>query len=381
LHGILQHIDWAAFGRLVDEHKGDHRVRRLSCKDQLIALLFGQLSGAPSLRAIEDGLHSHANRLYHIGARPVARSTLAEANETRPAAVFGGLFAHMCARAQPGKARAVKEAIYLIDSTSIDLSRQFAHWARFSAEQCAAKAHIVYDAVGEKPVHFVVTPARVNDICAARDMPINAGATYVFDLGYYDFGWWRQLHDKRCRIVTRFKVNTPLRSPVTRPMPADPKLEDGAEILGDRVGLLPARLAANRRNPFDGEVREVTVRISTGRILRLLSNDLTADARVIADLYRKRWAIELFFRWVKQTLRITKPIGRSENALRIQIVVALIAYLVIQIAHRTQQAVTQLTAFARLVRSNLMHRKPVNSLRSKPNPPPDDPRQLAFQLT
>ena len=152
-------------------------------------------------------------------------------------------------------------------------------------------------------------------------MPVEAGATYVFDLGYYDFGFFAKLDALGCRLVTRFKANTPLNSPRDLPLPP------GSTLLGDRIGFLPARQAMNRKNPMQDGVREIVVRTETGETLRLMTNDLDAPAQEIADLYKRRWRIELFFRLMKQTLRITKFVGRSENAVRIQIAVALIAYL------------------------------------------------------
>lgn len=371
-HAMLKHVPWHVFDRLVDDHGADARVRRLSTKDQLIALLYGQLSGAQSLREIEGGLASHANRLYHLGGRDVSRSTLADANARRPNAVFAGLFADLVQRAGRGLRRKVGEAVYLVDSTSLRLSQLSAEWARFSNGVCGAKLHIVYDADGEHPVDAVVTPARVNDITVAKTLPIDVGATYVFDLGYYSYGWWAELDAKGCRIVTRLKSNTNLNVVATN------KVEDDA-ILSDRIGHLPVRLAASRRNPFQQPVREIRVRIDTGKILRIVSNDLDAPAAEIAALYKRRWQVELFFRWIKQTLKIKHFLGTSENAVRIQIAVALIAFLLLRLAYATQHAVDSLLAFSRLVRSNLMHRRAIDAL-LKPPPIIQDQRQLSFSL-
>jgi transposase len=338
----------------------------------LIALLYGQLSGAQSLREIEGGLASHASRLYHLGARDVSRSTLADANATRPSAVFASLFADLVQRAGRGLRRKVGEAVYLVDSTGLRLSQLSADWARFSNGVCGAKLHIVYDADGEHPVDAVVTPARVNDITVAKTLPIAAGATYVFDLGYYSYAWWAELDAQGCRIVTRLKSNTPLNVVTTNPV-AD------ATILSDRIGHLPARLAASRSNPFQEPVREIRVRIDNGKVLRIVSNDLDAPAAEIAALYKRRWQVELFFRWIKQTLKIKHFLGTSENAVRIQIAVALIAFLLLRLAYATQHAVDGLLAFTRLVRSNLMHRRSIDAL-LKPPPIIQDQRQLNLSL-
>lgn len=371
-HDILKHVPWGEFDRLVAEHQADKHVRRLPTKSQFIALLYGQLSGAASLRELVGGLESHAVRLYHVGGRPVSRSTLADANALRPNAVFGELFAAMVDRAQRGLRRAIGEAVYLIDSTGLRLSGLGSEWAHFSAKACGAKVHVIYDARAERPIYAAVTAANVNDITAAQAMPIEAGATYVFDLGYYDYGWWAKMDAAGCRIVTRFKANTPLA------VTAELAVPQGSDILSDRIGLLPQRQARSRKNPFSDPVREIRVRIDTGKVLRILCNDLDASPQEIANLYKRRWAIELFFRWVKQTLKIRHFLGASENAVRIQIAVALIAFLLLRLAQETQEAVQSPLAFARLVRANLMHRKRIDRLIGDDPIPKINPSQMVL---
>jgi hypothetical protein len=325
------------------------------------------------LREIEDGLKSHRSRLYHVNVKPVKRSTLADANASRPVPVYTGVLKRLMKQAHRGLRRSLEETTYLIDSTSLRLNELSKDWARFSSDVCGAKAHVIYDADAGCPVYMAVTAANVNDITAAQAMPVEAGASYVFDLGYYDYGWWARLDAAGCRIVTRFKSNTPLYTIEERPVAGD-----GA-ILSDRVGYLPARQAKNRKNPFSDPVREVRVRIETGKILRILSNDLDASAEEIAALYKHRWEIELFFRWIKQNLKIKKFLGASENAVRIQIAVALIAYLLLRLAHAAQKSGMTLLAFTRLVRSNLMQMKRIDRLLEDDIETPPDDRQMAFQ--
>jgi hypothetical protein len=374
MHGLLKHLPWSEFDRLVDEYGADARVRRLSTKTQFVALLFGQLSGAASLREIETAMTSHAARLYHLGARAVSRSTLADANALRPHTVFSGLFAHMVRMAGRGFRRSTAEAVRLIDSTGVRLSGVAAEWARFSKGVCGAKAHIIYDPDADRPLYLEVTPAKVNDVTAAQAMPVEPGATYVFDLGYYHYAWWAKLDAAGCRIVTRLKKNTPLA--VAR----DLTLPPGSTLLYDRIGHLPERLTTTRQNPFQDPVREIGVVLEDGKTLRVVTNDLDAPAQEIADLYKRRWAIELFFRWVKQTLRIRHFLGRSENAVRIQIATALIAYLLLRLAKDAVNIVESPLAFARLVRANLMHRRALDQLLKPPQPSAADPRQLQLDL-
>jgi len=372
-HALLKHVPWAQFDRLVEAHGADARVRRLTTKSQFVALLYGQLSGAASLREIVTGLESHAARLYHLGADPVRRSTLSDANAQRPVAVFAALSAVLMQQARRGLRRKLAEVTYLIDSTGLALNELSADWARFSHKAIGAKLHVIYDPDADRPIYAAVSAAKLNDITLAQQMPIEPGATYVFDLGYYDYAWWAKLAAAQWRIVTRFKANTPL--VVVEELPAP----EGGNILSDRIGFLPVRQAKSRRNPMQDAVREVRVATETGKVLRILSNDLDATAQEIAELYKRRWAIELFFRWVKQTLRITRFIATSENAVRIQIAVALIAFLLLRLAQAAQKAVQSPLAFARLIRVNLMHRRSIDRL-LEPEPAAIlHPAQLALQ--
>jgi Transposase DDE domain len=327
------------------------------------------------LREIEAAMASHQGRLYHCGAVAPKRSTFADANRARDFRVFSGLFEAILAGASRGLRRGIAHAVRLIDSTGLRLSGVGAEWARFSTSVFGAKAHVVYDPDLGRPVYHAVTAANVNDISAAKAMPIEAGATYVFDLGYYDFGFWARLDALGCRLVTRFKTNTPLNAP--RAMP----LEPGSTVLSDRIGFLPARQAMNRKNPMQEAVREIVVKTETGETLRLLTNDLDAPAQEIADLYKRRGQIELFFRLMKQTLRITKFVGRSENAVRFQIAVALIAFLLLRALQQVAKETHGFLELVRLVRTNLMHRKDPTRLRNPPQPPPLDSRQLQLSLT
>lgn len=373
-HSVLKHVPWHRFDRLVDEHQADKHVRSLTTKSQLIALIYGQISGARSLREIEAALESHAAKLYHLGAEEAKRSTLADANRLRPWQVFNGVFADLVGQLTRKHRRKIGEAVHLIDASGLRLSALSKDWAQFSAGVCGVKMHVIYDPDADCPIYAAVTPANVNDITAAKVMPIDPGATYVFDLGYYDYGWWARLDLAGCRIVTRLKANTRIS------VVAENAVAEGSNILSDCIGHLPQRMARSRKNPFQDPVREVCVTIETGKVLRILTNDLDAPAQQIADLYKRRWQIELFFRWVKQTLKIKHFLGQSENAVRIQITVALIAFLLLRLAHSTQYTVHSLLTFACLVRANLMHRRPVDHLLRPPPPVIKDKRQMSLEL-
>jgi len=377
LRDLLNYLPWREFDRLVDEHGADYRVRKLRTKDQLIALIFAQLSGMSGLRGIASGLGSQVNGLYHLGTRPVARSTLSDANVKRPAAVFTELFAALVQRTSRGLRGKTGEAVRLIDATALPLNKLSEGWSRLSTKACGAKAHVVYDPHAERPVYFSVTAAKVADITAAKSMPIEPGATYVFDLGYYDFAWWAKLDQARCRIVTRLKKHTPLTVIKQRPLPKNAP----GHILSDRIGTLPPRQAHSRRNPMAKPVREIRLRNDAGKILRIVTNDLKSAAAKIADLYKQRWDIELFFKWIKQNLKIKKFLGTTENAIRIQVAAALIAYLLLHIARAACRNSISAHEFVSLVRLNLMQRRSLNHLKAPPNLSTPDTRQLALSLS
>ena len=372
---LANRLPFALLRGLIAEHEADKGVRTLGTEQMLLTLLLAQLCEARGLRDIEALLESQGARRYHSGLPAVRRSTLADAAVRRPAEVFTGVLGALIGRLTAKLPRGVGDCVRLVDSTTVPLSGLGAKWSRFSDKLCGAKAHVVYDPDAGCPLYLGFTPARVNDITAAKQMPIEARATYVFDLGYYDYGWWAKLDGAGCRIVTRLKSNTPLRVIQTLPPPA------GADnILSDQIGLLPERLSHTRRNPMGDAVREVQVRTDTGKVLRILTNDLDAPAEAIAALYKRRWAIELFFRWIKQTLKLRHFHGLSENAVRIQITVALIAFVLIRLAHDACLGVETMTRFGRLIRATIFARTSLERL-GVGGPPQAGPVQSNAQAT
>src|SRR5258707_2255215 len=247
-HGLLKHIPWSSLDRLVDQYEADWDGRAVKTKAHLIAMLYAQVCGAPRLRQIETSLRSHTRKLYHLGGCTISRSALSTANASRPVEVFAGLLSALMAQLQVGYRRKIGDCIRLIDSTSVQLSGLSGDWATFSAGGCGAKGHIIYDPDADQPLYLMVTPSNVNDITAAQEMPIEAGATYVFDLGYYDYAWGAGFDQAGCRIVTRLKSNTPFTVVEDRPV------SPGSSVLSDRTGYLPKRLAASRHNPMAGLV-------------------------------------------------------------------------------------------------------------------------------
>lgn len=371
-HQISKLIPWETFETSVAHHQGDHRVRTCRMKDQFLALLFGQLGGVSSLRGTTEGLASQSARLYHLGTRPLARSTLSDANRTRPFEVYRDVFAALVGEASRRHRRHLSEAVRLIDATKVSLSGTGSEWAHITSDHRGVKLHIVYDPLGDIPVEAEIT----HDMVPVKAFNIEPGMTYVFDMAYYSYAYWARLNAAGCRFVTRVKRHTTI-TPIS-----DLPVSEGDNILGDTIGHLPARLAASRRNPFQDPVREIIVRRADGRPMRLVTNDLDTPATQIADLYKLRWQIELLFRWLKQNLKIRRLIGRNENAVKIQLYVALIAYLLLRAAQALQTAVAKQISFARLIQQNLMRRRPITELAAPPQKPPNSkcPETLDLKL-
>lgn len=355
---LLQHLPWPVLNRSVAAHEMDKGHRVLDARSHLVALMAGQLIEAHGLRDIEAALAAHAPALRRRRIEPACRSTLADANKVRPPAAFEGLIPALLAKLSPTKARRAKEDLRLVDSTLVHPGRGAEGWAHFQKGKVAAKVHVVYDPTAEAPIFYELSSGNTNDITIAKTkMPIEAGASYIFDLGYYDFGFWADLDAKSCRFVTRLKKNTPVTIIEERPVGAA-----AANIACDTIVRLPKRLAASRKNPFAKNGRMVTVTIDTGKTLKLFTNDLDSPAETIADLYKTRWKIELFFRWIKQNLKIRHFYGRSANAVRLQIAAAITTYLLLKLLHNASKTKKTAARFFASVRHALFHRIEIETL-------------------
>jgi hypothetical protein len=372
---IVQQFPWHRFDHFVHKHAADQKQRGFTSRKHFLALLAGCLGDHQGLRSQVAALAPNAGALRLLGGKAPARSTLSDAMRDRPSELFADLLQELIGHLSRTVRRVIKAAVRLIDATHLDLGRRMQHWLGLHKGKVAAKLHVVYDPAAQKPVYFDITPARINDITAAKDLlPIEPGATYVFDLGYYDFAWWAGLAAAGCTFITRLKRNTPLREPEPRPV------TPGGVVLSDQVGLLPTRLCFTRRNPFSQKGREVTIRIDSGKVLRLFTNDLTSPAEQIAALYKERWQIELFFKWIKQNLKIARFMGTSENAIRSQIAVAFIAYLLVRLMQAQQPQPYAAALVLLIVRTNLFVRRAIAELLDPRRPPPPRPFGPAGQL-
>ncbi len=352
---LLKAVPRGWFDRTARLLRVGRRKHALNEWGHLVAMVGAQLTGARSLRDLERVLDRHPGVLAHLGFVGAARSTLADANANRPVALFEAVAGKLCS-AFAGRSVGA-QALRLIDATRIYAGKRVEAWAKG-----AVKLHLGLDPRQQRPTWFAVTSERVNDITAAKAMPVEAGATYVFDKGYYDFAFWATLDAAGCRFVTRLKRNSPTTLVRRR------RVRD-AGVLFDRVVTLSQRLGGQRRNPFQGEVRLIGVQLNAGREITLLTNDLTTSAGEIAELYKARWQVELFFKWIKQNLKLAHFFGTSRNALTIQIMAALIAYLLLRLANVAQPAGLGLQALARLMPALLFARRPLAAIMTGQPPP------------
>lgn len=333
---LLEPLDRRVIARAVRAHDGDCGVGRggkaWTCERHLKAMLFAQFAGLTSLRQITESLRAHSASFYHLNLRAPCRSTLSDANAARPWQVFRDLALALVPAAAGALAREGAALIRLLDASPLPLKDPRFAWAEQSARTRGLKLHLLYDPRHVRPVWFEVTGAKVDDVVAGRSVPLEPDATYIFDKGYTDYRWWAEIIEAKAWFVTRRKKNACRRA--VREQPAA-----GAGILFDRrlqIGHRRAHAGAPKNPLYQVDLREIVVaRPDKDEPLYLLTNDFKRSAVEIAALYKERWEIELLFKWLKQNLKIRSFLGRSENAVRIQIYVALIAFMLLRILHNT----------------------------------------------
>ena len=335
---LLKPLDRRQMDRIVDRHAGDRGVGRGSgawtCQRHLKALLFAQLGGLNSLREIEHGLEAGAASLYHLDLRPARRTTLSDASARRPVAVFRDICQLLMAQASRRLKQEGEALIRLLDSTPIQLRDPRFNWVEADNRTTGLKVHVLYDPRARHPVALDISSPRLSDIAAGRQIELMAGTTYVFDKAYTDYDWWYQIEQAQGFFVSRLKNNVHRRQVMEQEA-------SGEAILADRrlkIGHKGPR--GGKLNPlFDTDLREIVVDRPGKDPLHLVTNDLVSSATKIADLYKERWQIELFFKWIKQNLKIKSFLGRSQNAIKIQIYVAIIAFLLLRMFNADHKAV------------------------------------------
>jgi putative transposase len=334
---LLKHLPRGAFDQAVEHFAADKHRKGFSSWRQLVAMLYAQLSGAPSLRALEHSFNAHEAHHYHLGCDKIRRSTLAEANERGDGRVFHALAQHLMQQVHRRAREEGEGLLQLIDSTSITLKGPgFDAWTRTNRTRRTQgmKVHVLFGANEQAPLDCMMSAPNVNDLEYARGLDLEPGVTYVFDKAYCDYSWWWRMSRSHVRFISRLKRNARIQLRSERPIA---RAARGTILKDQQVCLSNKNPGAGRHNPYRAPLRRIEVARDGKPPLVLVTNDMKSSALRIAEHYKTRWQIELFFKWIKQHLKIKRFLGRSANAVRIQILSALIAYLLAYLhakAHR-----------------------------------------------
>lgn len=355
---VLKLIPRTEFESIVHKHSGNKGLRSLDCWTWFGALLFGQLTGHDSIRAIERIFATSDPKMQKLGLGAVKRSTLADANRTRPLEVLEDLFqftfkkAHLLAPKKKGFR--FQGQVLALDSTTIELCLSLSPWARFHHNKGATKLHTAIDIAGDLPLFAIITDGRTSDIRAAREqIKFPPGTTVIFDRGYVDFHWLNDINENKVWFVTRAKSN--IKFKVIQSSPTD---RTRGHICDQEIYL-----KTQRGQKYKGKLRRITFRDpDTGKRLTFLTNRFDLATQTICDLYKARWKVELFFKTMKQYLRVKKFLGTSSNAVKAQILVALIAYLLVQILRfSTKTSISMADAMA-VIGTLLLLKEPLSKL-------------------
>jgi hypothetical protein len=376
----LHFIPRLQFEARVREHKAERHARGFSSWTQLIAMLFCQLGHAQSLREITGGLAACEGKLRHLGVSdPPRRSTLSYANEHRPWQLYQSVFHDLleqCQRAAAGRKRKFrfKHKLLSIDSTTIALSLSMFDWAQYKRSKGAVKLHLVLDHDGHLPQYAVLSDGKAADISAARKMSFAPGTMLVFDRGYADYEWWRSLTEQKVWFVSRLKENADYEVVEERTVP------EKGPVRRDEVIFL-VKQAVKGQECF---LRRIEVWVEeTRQTLVFVTNHLKLAAGTIAAVYKERWQIELFFKALKQSLKVKTFVGTSENAVQTQIWTALIAMLLVKFLQLTSTYGWSLSNLVALLRQQLfVYRDLMGWLNDPFQTPPGlvDGGQLALEL-
>lgn len=354
---LMDFVPKHEFDKCVQRYGGDKRVRSLSCYSQFLAMCFAQLTGRESLRDIETCLRAVGPKLYHAGLRsPPPKSTLADANEKRDWRIFadfGRALITQATRLYADDPLGVElaGAAYALDSTTVDLCLTVFPWAKYKQTRGGLKMHTLLALRGNFPAWVIVTPAQIHDVRLLAELALEPGAFYVMDRGYVDFAQFHRIHQAPAFFLTQAKRNLSFRRRYSAPA------DKGRGIRFDQTGVL-AEPASRQRYP--DTLRRVGYRDpERGRRLVFLTNNTTMPAADIAQLYRRRWQIELFFRWIKQHLRIKAFYGTSPNAAKTQIWIAICTYVLVAIVRKRLGLTDSLYTILQILSVTLFEKTPI----------------------
>lgn len=361
---LMAHASRFVLDRCIRRYGGNYRVRRFTCRDQFLVMAFAQLTFRESLRDIEVSLGAVPERLYHLGIRhPVSRSTLAEANENRNWRIYADFAQHLISEArrlysEDSQVLDLDQTAYALDATTIDLCLALFPWARFRRRKGAIKLHTLLDLNGSIPTVVTITPGNVNEVKILDHLLPEPGAIYVMDRGYTDFRRLYGLHQAGAFFVIRAKRGLDFQRRYSR------RVDRSTGLVCDQTIALNGPLSSKK---YPDALRRVRVRdLETGKSITLLTNDFHLSAGTIADLYRSRWQVEIFFKWIKQHLRIKAFYGTSENAVKTQIWIAVSVYVLVAIVKKRLKLGYDLYTLLQILSLTLFEKTELERALSKP---------------
>jgi len=377
---LMESLPLYEFHECVQRYDGDHKVQRFSCLDQFLCMAFAQLTYRESLRDIEACLRMVPSRLYHMGIRGnVSRSTLAYANETRDWRIYADFAQVLIAIARPLYINEdfgvqLKQAAYAFDSTTVDLCLKLFPWARFRKTKAAIKLHTLLNLRGSIPEFIHITEGRVQDVNILDLLIIEPGSFYVMDRGYLDFARLYVIHQSSAFFVTRAKRGLAIQRRYSRPVDKSTGLRSDQTIV--LTGI-------NTSKDYPEPLRRISYYdADTKKHLVFLTNNFILPALTIASLYKARWRVELFFKWIKQHLRIKAFYGTSENAVKTQVWIAVSVYVLIAILKKRLNTTKSLYTILQILSICQLEKEPLYDLLSQYNYKmpiePEDPKQLTL---
>lgn len=354
MNQILKYISRHDFETCVFEHKGDKKVRHLTCWGQFVSMLYGQLTQRKSLRDLWSSLKSISQHLYHMGTREYHFSTLARANENRPAAMYERFFEKLYQRILSiprSHGFRFKNPLYAFDATVVDLCLSLFSWAPFRGAKAGLKLHTLLNLQGNIPECVVVEPANVHEVNVAYQLNLTPGSIVVFDKAFEDYSLYKHFEDRGVYFVTRSRPRRSFKILEYR------KTNQDRSVLADQTIRFDG-IRSKYRCPLP--MRRVVFKDpETGKRLVFVTNIFHLAPQTIAKIYKARWQVELFFRWIKQNLKIKSFYGTSQNAVKTQIWIALIAYLIIFWLKHLSRSALSMMQITRILQLNLTTRKPL----------------------
>ena len=354
---LMDFLPWTTFNRLVDQHGGDRYAKSFACTEQFRVMAFAQLTYRESLRDIEVCLSAQAAKLYHMGFRhAIKRSTLADANETRDWRIHAEFTQCLIVQARKlyiGDSFCIEleNTAYALDSTTIDLCLSLFPWALFRTTKSAVKMHTLLDLRGNIPSFIYLSDGKMGDVKVLDILELEPGAFYIMDRGYLDFGRLYLMHQALAFFVTRAKSNTRFRRVYSAPV------DRSTGIICDQTIALTGTIS---RRDYPVHLRRIRFKDpETGKTLVFLTNNFTVTAATICALYKARWQVELFFKWIKQHLRIKKFYGNSENAVKSQIWIAVSVYVLVAIVKKRLNLDASLYTLLQILSVTLFEKMPL----------------------